>query len=111
MVAVEQIGDVVRVGVDDLGQVLPGAKAASGAGQQHGAAGFVLLRLVERGEDRIGHFRLQRIEPVRPVQRDLAIEGMGVDENHGSPLWLLRTIAPASGLWPLGKPMPHGTRR
>ena len=82
MVAVEQIGDVVRVGVDDRGQVLAGAKAAPGAGQQHRAAGFVGLCVVERGDHRIGHLRRQRIEPVRPVQRDPAIEGKGVDEDH-----------------------------
>ena len=39
MIAVEQIGDVVRVGADDRGQVLAGAKAAPGAGQKHRAAG------------------------------------------------------------------------
>ena len=83
VIVVEQIGDIVRVGVDDRGQVLAGAEAAPGAGQQHRAAGFVGLRVVERGDDRVGHLRRQRIEPLRPVQRDLAIEGMGVDEDHG----------------------------
>jgi hypothetical protein len=49
--------------------VAAGAKRAARAGQHDGADGFVRRETGQRLQQRIHHRRRQRIEPVRPVER------------------------------------------
>ena len=80
----QQPVEVGRGRADDLGEVLPGAEAAPRAGQEDRAAGLVGHRVVERGGERGGHLHRQRIQSLRPVQRDPAIPRKLLDENGHS---------------------------
>ncbi len=83
---VEEAADLIGRDADDRGQILPGAKGAPGTGDEEGAAVGIGLGGVERGEERLGHLNRQRIEPLRPVERDQTIVGMGFNEDrHCSP--------------------------
>src|SRR5207237_7388528 len=81
MVMLEETAEIGGGGADDLGEILAGAEPAAGAGQQERAAGLVGFGLVERGGERRRHFDRQRIQSLRPVQRNAAIPGAALDEN------------------------------
>ena len=72
-----------------VGKILPGAEAAPGAGQEHGAAGCVGLGFGERGAKRKMHRLVEGVEPRRPVERDDAIALLALDQDrclvHASP--------------------------
>src|SRR5689334_18268392 len=81
MVVLEEAFEIGRRCADDFGQVLAGAEAAPGAGQQERAASLVGGRLVERGIQCCRHLDIQRVQSLRPVQRDPAIPGTALDEK------------------------------
>jgi len=58
---------------DPVGKILARAEAASRSGQDQGAAGLVVLRLGQCGDERGVHRRGEGIEPVGPVEREHAI--------------------------------------
>ncbi len=79
---VEEAADLGRRHADDRGQILPGAKRPPGAGDEERAAALVTFGRVERGHQRLGHLGRQRVEPLRPVERDHAILGVGFNEDR-----------------------------
>src|ERR1051326_2270215 len=95
MVVLEEAFEIGRGRADDFGQVLAGAEAAPGAGQQERAASLVGGRLVERGIQCCRHLALQRVQSLRPVQRDPAIPGTALDEKGHPELSELKLRVPA----------------
>ena len=73
---------------DAAGQVLAGAETTSASGQQHGAALWILGRLLERRTQFTVHDVVERVQPVRTVEHDGLPTGMprNLDEVHAPPL-------------------------
>ena len=68
VVARSRAGDVAR-GLAELVQVLPDAEAAAGAGDDD-RAHLGVARLLERAREPLVHRGVERVEDVRPVERD-----------------------------------------
>src|SRR5690606_24869809 len=62
-------GTVPRLAADGL-QVLPGAEGPPGAGDDHGPHLGVASRLLEGGQQVLGHLVVQRVEDLGPVEGD-----------------------------------------
>ena len=69
MTLIQQGTDLGQVGVDDVGEVVPGAEHRAVAGQ-HDAQRVAVTQVAER-PDQLAHVVLrQRVAPLRPVHRD-----------------------------------------
>ena len=73
--------------VAELGQVLADTEAATRTGDND-RADFGVARLLERGAERLVHRPVERVEDVRPVERDRedGAVAAGLDLGHGATL-------------------------
>ena len=60
-----------------VGEIQPGAEAASGAGQHHHAALVAFADLRQRGVQVLDQFVVQRVELFGAIERDEAMSGRG----------------------------------
>ena len=63
-------------------QILPGAEAAAGAGQQHRAAAVIGRGVVERGGQRAMQLVVERVEAGGAVQRERHPAVPSIDQQH-----------------------------
>ena len=80
-----EVGRGVAFADHPVSQVLPGAEAASGAGQQHGADRGIGLDAIERPRQLCMHRLVEDVELVRPIEREHrhAIGGLVEDGGFG----------------------------
>ena len=83
-----------RVGAG--GEILPGAEAAAGAGEQHGTAALI-GGVVQRGRERAVHLLVEGIEAVGTIERQLRPAAMVRDGQHGFVHMRLHLVLPLQG--------------
>src|SRR5204862_5199975 len=100
VVLAEPDREIERRGAADiaLGEVLAAAEAASRAGEQHGANLLLVDRALERGAQQTLHFRIERVQLLRPVERNGEHAGVERDEDgrHGIRILPCRSSTPST---------------
>ena len=79
-----QIRRLLRGGA--VAEVLAGAEASPGAGEQHGATLVVRFNLREGAGEPAMHVLVEAVEAVRPVQRDLGPVFRAAEQNGYTPM-------------------------